>query len=499
MNSYWIDSTKSLVSSYSKLNSNLITDVCIIGGGITGVSCAYKLSKQGLDVVMLEKNKIANSTTGNTTAKITSQHGLFYKYLNDSFSKDFAKKYLYANEEAISDIENIIKTENIKCNFSRQDNYVYTNDTNELEKIKNEVNIVKSLGFNCNFEKEIPLPINILGAIKFPNQAQFNPLKYIAHLCNSISSHNGKIFENTAVLDIKHEDNFYLTLTDSNYIKSKYVIIASHYPIINAPGFYFLKMYQETSYAIAVSCDDEFPMGMYINSEKPTYSFRTIDDNNKKLLIVGGLSHKTGQDKDLSQNYKILESKARELYPNCKVEYRWQTEDTISLDKIPYIGEFSKIMPNVFLATGFKKWGMTTSNLASNIITDKILGINNDFQDIFLSTRFHPIKNHAEFTNMIKETTNSLITQKLKLSETDTNNINKGEGKIIEISGKKVGIYKDFSGNIFSVNPICSHLGCLLTWNNLEHTWDCPCHGSRFDYTGKSLYAPSIKDLERYE
>lgn len=497
MNSYWIDSTKNL-TSYPKLDSNLNTDVCIIGGGITGISCAYKLAKQGLNVIVLEKNKIANSTTGNTTAKITSQHGLFYKYLNDSFSRDFAKKYLNANEEAILDIENIINSENIKCDFSKQDSYVYTTNTTELEKIKNEVNIVKSLGFNCSFEEKIPLPINILGAIKFPNQAQFNPLKYVNHLCASITTNAGKIFENTTVLDIKHEDNSYLTLTDNHYIKSKYVIIASHYPIINTPGFYFLKMYQETSYVIAVSSNNEFPSGMYINSEKPTYSFRTAIDNTKKLLIIGGLSHKTGQAKDLSQNYKILENKAKELYPDCKVEYKWQTEDTISLDKIPYIGEFSKMMPNVFLATGFKKWGMTTSNLASNIITDKILGIDNNFQDIFLSTRFHPVKNHTEFTNMIKETTNSLITEKLKLSETDVNKIKKGEGKIIEVSGKKVGVFKDFNGNIFSVNPTCSHLGCLLNWNNLELTWDCPCHGSRFDYTGKSLYSPSIRDLERY-
>lgn len=498
MSSYWIDSTKNIVTDYPQLNTDISADVCIVGGGITGISCAYKLSKQGLNVVVLERDKIANSTTGNTTAKITSQHGLFYKYLHDSFSKDFAEKYLYANEEAILDIENIIKSENIDCDFLKEDNYIYTQDEIELEKIKDEVNIVQSLGFPCSFENKIPIPFNVLGAIKFPNQAQFHPKKYIIGLCKCITENNGKIFENTKVLDIKRDGEQYLTFTDNNTIKSKYVIVASHYPIINTPGFYFLKMYQETSYVIAISCSEKIFSGMYINSEKPTFSFRKITNNGKDLLMVGGLSHKTGENKDFSQNYKILEKKAKEIYPNCKVEYQWQTEDTVSLDKIPYIGEFSKLMPNMFVATGFKKWGMTTSNVASNIITDKILGLDNNFQDVFLSTRFQPIKNHSELANMIKETTNSLVVEKIKVSEDDVRNITKGEGKIIEISGKKVGVFKDYNGNIFSVNPTCSHLGCLLNWNNLDHTWDCPCHGSRFDYTGKSLYSPSIQDLKRY-
>ena len=500
MNSYWIDSYPDILENHQKLDKNIETDICIVGAGITGITCAYYLSKQGFKVVVLDKDKIANHTTGHTTAKITSQHGLFYKYLINSFSKEFAKEYLEANELAISNIKNIIDTENIDCDFEKQDAYVFTKDENDLEKIKNEVDAVNSLGFNAEFTTTIPLPIkNVLGAIKFPNQAQFHPRKYIAGLVKSILSNNGEIYEDSKVYDIEKNTNHYITYTKNNKISSKYVILASHYPIINAPGFYFLKMYQETSHIIGIETNEPLFNGMYINSESPTISYRTVNYNGKRLVLVGGFEHKTGSKIDLSNAYSFLEKNAKELYPDAKILYRWNTQDCVSLDKIPYIGEFSNLMPNMYVATGFKKWGMTSSNIAGNIITDKILGKTNPYEDVFLSTRFHPLKNIEELGNLAKEVTYSLTINKLNIPEKTLNSIKNDEGDIIEIDNKKVGIYKDIDGNVFAVKPVCSHLGCELSWNNLDKTWDCPCHGSKFNYKGKSLYDPSIKDLEIYE
>lgn len=208
------------------------------------------------------------------------------------------------------------------------------------------------------------------------------------------------------------------------------------------------------------------------------------------------MGHRVGAKIDLENAYNNLEKVAKELYSDAKVLYRWGTQDCITLDKIPYIGEYSKIMNNIYVGTGYKKWGMTTSNVAAKIITDKILGRKNKYEEIFDSTRLNPIKNRWEFGEMLKETTNSLIINKLKIPEDKLKDIKVGEGKIIELENRKVGIYMDEKGEIFKIKPICAHLGCELSWNNLEKTWDCPCHGSRFDYKGNQIYGPAIDDLK---
>ena len=434
-----------------------------------------------------------------------------------------AKQYLEANEQAIYNIESIIEKENIDCDFERQNNYVFTQSENEVEKIKKEVEAVNSLGFNSEFVKEIDIPIRvaknndvkdeivgkvsqkiniqkpILAGIKFSNQAQFNSCKYMSGLANCITKNTGQIYENSKVIDVKKDKNEYEVKTEKASVRAKYVIIASHYPIVNFPGFYFMKMYQETSYLIAVQTNKVLFEGMYINSEEPSISLRTALYNGKRILLVGGMKHKTGAKIDLENAYKNLEKVAKDLYPDCKILFRWNTEDCITLDKIPYIGEFSNLMPNVFVGTGYKKWGMTSSNIAANIITDKILGNDNKYEDVFNSKRLKPIKNYEELTNMVKEVGNSLVISRLRKDGNYLLSIKNDEGKIIEIDNEKVGIYKDKDGNVHAIKPYCTHLGCELSWNNLDKTWDCPCHGSRFNYQGKNIYDPAIKNLEVYD
>ena len=502
MDSIWLNDNLFLNSkeNFNNLEDDLTTDVCIVGAGILGLTCGYYLAKQGYNVVILEKEaEIASKTTGHTTAKITSQHNLIYKYLIDSVGVEQAKQYLYSNQEAIENIAKIIQAENIDCDFERQDSYVYTLNEDELEKIKLENEAVNSLGFNSEFVTSTPLPFDVLGAIKFPNQAQFNPIKYAYGLANAIIHNSGEIYTDTLVQNIEKEDDSFITSTLTHKVKSKYVILASHYPFIDRLGYYFLKMYQSTSYVIAVDIGSKTFDGMYINSEQPTFSYRFADFQGKKLLLVGGADHKTGSKIALSNAYKILEDEVKKYYPDCKVLYKWNTEDCITLDKIPYIGEFSHFMPGMYIGTGFNKWGMTSSNVAANIIVDRILGRKNEYENVFVSTRLHPIKNNQELGNMIKETANSLVINKFKVPEDDLKNIENDTGHVFEYNGEKVGIYKDKDGKIFAVKPICTHLGCLLSWNNLDKTWDCPCHGSRFDYEGHQLYNPAIRDLDKVE
>ena len=470
---------------------------------------------------------------------------MIYKYLTDSKGKDFARKYYDANEEAIRTIKDIIDKEKIDCDFEYQPAYVFTQKVQEVEKIKDEVQAVNNFGGNAklieakdieinklnsvdyvenkgvklkisgdNIEKENldlerdtvkermkqVLPIKAIAGIKFENQAQFNPYKYGNAIAKICSDSGIKIFEHSKVVDVDTEDDdeyYVVTLENGCKVKAKYIVITTKYPIVNIPGFYFVKMYQSTSYGIAMQTREQLFEGMYISSEEPTISLRTAKFGDENLLIVVGFDHKTGAKIDLSNSYKYLEEVAKSLCPEGKIKYHWNTEDCITLDKIPYIGNFSSMWDNAYVATGFNKWGITTSIIAAKIITDKILGEKNEYEEIFKATRLEPIKNIKEVTNMVKESVNSLVVKKLEVPQEEANQIQNGEGKIVEVNGQKIGIYKDDEGKIYKVNPVCKHLGCELSWNNLDKTWDCPCHGSRYDYKGNLIYGPSMKNLDK--
>ena len=535
MNSYWINSEKNK-EKYNKVEKNIETDICIIGGGITGISTAYYLTKENLKVTVLDMGKIGFQTTGNSTAKITSQHGLFYKDLKDSKGEDFARLYYDANEDAIKNIKKIVEKEKIQCDLECQSAYVLAANREEVQKVKDEVEVVRGFGGHAEYlerediDKNL-LILNPLAAIRFKNQAQFNSYKYTIELAKICKNLGANIYENTKVVDVRDEKDYYYLETEDGYkIKAKYLVITTKYPIINIPGFYFMKMYQSTSYGISIPVKEKLFDGMYITSTNPKVSLRMakVDNNiikdvvdgnienyakqdkenrkrvkekqnskidNEYVLIVVGADHKTGEKTDLSNSYKKLENIAKQIYPQGKVENYWNTEDCITLDKIPYNGKYSNMWENAHVATGFNKWGITTSNIAANIITDMIIGRKNRYEDIFISTRVEPVKNRQEVGNMLKETVSSLVLKKFELPESEQASLKNEEGKIIEIEGEKVGAYKDKEGRIYTIVPKCAHLGCELSWNNLDKTWDCPCHGSRYDYTGKMLYGPTVKDL----
>lgn len=448
MNSLWLSEDLNK-KNFESLNKNISTDVCIIGAGIFGLTCGYYLSKAGLKVTVVDKSDVARKTTGHTTAKITSQHGLFYTYLVDTYGEQFAKDYLFANQEAIENIKNIIDTENIKCNFEWQSNFVYTTNKAEVNKIKKEVDCVNAISFPANFVTKTGLPFEIAGGIQFKNQAQFNPIKYINGLCDCIIKNNGEIYTNTTVYDVKKDENTFSTSTIGGTINSKHVILASHYPFINFPGMYFFKMYQSSSYVIGVDTKKTLFNGMYITASEPTYSFRTAYYNGKRILLLGGGSHKTGTPVTYEQSYGALENYAKQLYPNCEILFRWDTRDCITLDKIPYIGPFSNTMGNFYVGTGFNKWGMTTSNVAANIVCNMILGKRHQYAYVFDSTRVNPIKNRTEVKNMITESVNSLAIKKFKDSNVYFDDIPNNSGGIIDINNQKVGVYKDTSRKYF--------------------------------------------------
>ncbi len=476
MKSVWSESCK--FRKRDALNKDIKTDVLVIGAGIAGVLTAYMLKQKGREVVVIDAAEIASGNTKNTTAKITSQHDLIYSKLIAEFGEEKARQYAKANELAIKKYKEIIEDKRIECDFEEKPAYVYS--LNEVDVLKEEVEAAKNLGIDAEFVQEANLPFKINGAVKFNNQAQFNPLKFLKGISNELV-----IYENTRALEIKEN----LVVTSGGNITANNIVVATHYPIMNAPGYYFMKMHQERSYVLALENTSEID-GMYIDLNKEGYSFRTYNN----LLLLGGISHRTGENEE-GGSYDELRKVAKRLYPKAKEKYYWSAQDCMTIDGIPYIGRYSSETPNIYVATGFNKWGMTSSMVSAMIISDMILEKENDFSEIFSPRRFDLSLSINNIANDLIETAKNFIAQKVYIPSSEIEHIKNGHGGIIEYNGEKVGVYKNKEGKEFFVSTKCTHLGCQLSWNADELTWDCPCHGSRFDYKGRLIGSPATKDL----
>lgn len=476
MKSVWSESCK--FRKREALNKDIKTDVLVIGAGIAGILTAYMLKQKGRDVVLIDAAEIASGNTKNTTAKITSQHDLIYSKLIAEFGEEKARQYAKANELAIKKYKEIIEDKRIECDFEEKPAYVYS--LNEVDVLKEEAKAAKNLGIDAEFVQEANLPFKIKGAVKFNNQAQFNPLKFLKGISNELV-----IYENTRALEIKEN----LVVTSGGNITANNIVVATHYPIMNAPGYYFMKMHQERSYVLALENTSEID-GMYIDLNKEGYSFRTYNN----LLLLGGISHRTGENEE-GGSYDKLRKVAKNLYPKAKEKYYWSAQDCMTIDGIPYIGRYSSETPNIYVATGFNKWGMTSSMVSAIIISDMILEKENDFSEIFSPRRFDLSLSINNIANDLIETAKNFIAQKVYIPSSEIEHIKNGHGGIIEYNGEKVGVYKNKEGKEFFVSTKCTHLGCQLSWNADELTWDCPCHGSRFDYKGRLIGSPATKDL----
>lgn len=476
MESVWSESCR--IRKREVLSKDIKTDILIIGAGITGILTAYMLKQKGKDVILIDAAEVASGNTKNTTAKITSQHGLIYHKLISEFGEEKARQYAKANELAIKKYKEIIEERKIECDFEEKSAYIYS--LNDIESIKEEVSAANKIGINAEFVEKIKLPFEIKGAIRFSNQAQFNPLKFLKDIAKDLI-----IYENTRAIEIKEN----LVITNNGNIMANHIVVATHYPIMNTPGYYFLRMHQERAHVIALENVRDID-GMYIDANNDGYSFR----NYKDLLLLGGVKQRTGENEE-GGNYNKLREAAKKLYPKSKEKYYWSAQDCMTIDGIPYIGKYSDETPNTYVATGFNKWGMTSSMVSAMIISDMILENKNDFSDIFSPKRFDLSLSISNIAKDISETTKNFIAQKIYIPSSKIEHIKNGHAGIVEYNGEKVGVYKNNEGKEFIVSTKCSHLGCQLNWNADELTWDCPCHGSRFDYKGRLIGSPATKDL----
>ena len=489
--SFWIASTDT--TDYPELNEDITVDLAIIGGGITGISCAYLLKDEGLKIAVLEADHIVQGASGHTTAKITSQHGLIYSKLKTQVGGELAKQYADANEYAIHKIKSIIDAHHIACDYKAESAFIYTQQDTYISKIQDEINVALSLGINASFADIIPLPIATKAAMRFDNQAQFHPRKYLLSLVKELNN-DCTIYEKTRVIGIDEADRYILTTDQGKKVTATKVIIASHYPFYNKHGMYFSRLYCERSYALTVKAKEKYPGGMYLSAENPTRSLRLINSNDGDLIMVGGETHKTGQSKNTFNHYDALANFANEIFTVEDIPYKWSAQDCLTHDDIPYVGNYTANTPNLYIATGFRKWGMTNSMAAARILRDLIVDGKSPWQDVYNPSRKTII---ASAKNFVIENFN--VAEELlsgKLSPLPENLfLEPDEGKILKIDDERIGVYRDEECLLHKVNTTCPHMGCELNWNSAERTWDCPCHGSRFSYKGDVVEGPAVKPL----
>lgn len=486
---YWISSSEG--RSFDALKEDISTDHLIIGGGITGITCLYLLSKAGLDVSLIDANRVGFGTSGRNTGKATAQHGYIYSRIEGKYDIEWAKLYYKANSEAIDFIENVAREHNIDCQFKRLPAYLFTQDEDYAGKLEREFEICRQIGADCSFEREIPVPLKILCAIRMNGQAQFHPKRFLDGLAEQAVKQGARIYENTWVIDFHPGEECVIKTKNGKSITAKNVIIASHYPCYDGRGFYFTRLKPDRSYIIGIETES-FPEAHFINAEEPAISLRFIPE--EKILLISGENHKVGHEDD--DHYQKLKNFAKEVFGNDNVKYEWSAQDYIPHDYIPYAGYINSDYKNIFIATGYRKWGLTNGIVAATVIKDLILEGDSPYRELLSHLR---VKDIVSF-NFLKENMDmavQLISGKLRVGETEIPD-ETGIGITVNISGKRCGFYREDSGDYYLIDITCPHMGCELKWNSQERSWDCPCHGSRFDYKGNVLEGPAEYSLNSY-
>ena len=431
MDSIW-DKTAQ-IGGFPSLEGQIQTDVLIIGGGIAGILCAYELERRGVDYALVEADRILSGVTAGTTAKITSQHGMVYEKLLRRFGAEGAGAYYRANQAALSRYRELCT--GIACDFQTEDSFLYCRE--DPEALDLELDALERIGAEAEWCGNLPLPFPVRGAIRFPNQASFHPLKFLGKISEGLC-----IYEHTKVLSYD-EKRFQ---TENGSIAAQKTIVATHFPMWNKMGLYPLKLYQDRSYVLGLENAGRMD-GMYLGTDGEKLSLRMAGD----ILLLGGASGRTGCK---SGGWEELEKSAKQYFPGAKIRYRWAAQDCMSLDGMPYIGQYSPKTPDLFVTTGFNKWGMTGAMTAAMLLADLIQGRENG-----LSTLFDPSRR--------------MLRPQLAIN-----------------------LASSVWNLIRPTVPRCPHMGCALKWNTQERSWDCACHGSRFSEDGKLLDGPAQGELK---
>jgi glycine/D-amino acid oxidase-like deaminating enzyme len=445
LRSLWFDGRER--AERPALDRDIGADVVVVGAGIVGLTTALLLEREGMSVAVLEMRHVGAGASGYNTAKVSSLHGLTYRQLASSLGREKARAYGEANEAGIARVFELSEELAIDCDLRRKPNYTYTEDAAELDKVREEAEVAAELGLPASYTEELDLPYAVAGAVRFDEQAEFHPVKYLDGLAAALS---GPIYERTTATGI---GSGRVNTARGPRVAADQVVVASHLSFLDR-GLYFARCHPERSYVVAGRGGD-LPGAMYLSTESPAHSIRAHGD----WLLVGGESHKTGQS-DAAERYARLEAWARERF-GLEPELRWATQDQMPVDGVPYVGRHDPVSSNLWVATGFKKWGLAMGTAAAELLAAQIAGREHRWTELFDPNR---VRAHASAPTFVKENANVAY-------------------HFVADRVRKRGA------------PRCTHMGCLLDWNDAERTWDCPCHGSRFAESGDVIEGPAVRPL----
>lgn len=474
MESIWCKTVE--ITERRSLPGDASADIVVIGAGMAGILTAYLLKEQGRNVIVLEGDRIAGGQTKNTTAKITSQHGLIYNKLIRRYGRKKAQLYAQANEAAIQKYQQIVEQNQIDCDFKRLPAFLYSTQNEAL--LKKEAEAAAGLGLRASFQEQVLLPFPTAGAVCFENQAQFHPLRFIQGLARHL-----EIYEKTMVHSVKGHKIY----TNCGIVTAEHIVFATHYPFPIIPGFYFIRQHQERSYIIAFSDAGKLE-GMYYSIDEQGMSLR----NDKELLLIGSGSHRTGKN-EAGGKYAAIREQAKQYFPKGKEAAHWSAQDCVTQDGLPLIGAYSVFRPYWYVATGFQKWGMTLSMVSAMIICNEICGISHPYGTLFSPWRWHPLVSLPKLAVDLGTSIKGLAAGYHLFGCGTEENLECGHGGIVRNGFRRYGCYRDEQGSLHRISLRCPHMGCQLLWNPDEKSWDCPCHGSRFDYDGRRMDNPAQK------
>jgi glycine/D-amino acid oxidase-like deaminating enzyme/nitrite reductase/ring-hydroxylating ferredoxin subunit len=489
--SLWVATTET--GDFPPLAGDEQADVVVVGAGITGLSAACLLAEQGASVIVIDAGPVCAGATGYTTAKITSLHGLAYTELVERYDRGRARLYGEANEAAIGEIARLVADHGIECAFERRAHVVYTTEPGTAESVRQETELAAGLGLPASLTTETELPFDVAAAIRFDNQAQFHPRAYGLGLAAAIRARGGCIYANTRARRI--DGRARLVVTDRGELRGDAVVVATHLPI-NEMGAYFARTEAWRSYALAFAVDGT-PLGdMYITIDSPTRSLRMAGEH----LIVGGEGHKVGADPDTSAHYRNLEHWAGEHFDVGEAVHRWSAQDWSAADGVPFIGRMAGAGDGVYVATAFNKWGMAHGTVAAMIIRDLIGGRDNPWLEVYDATRIAPAQSVKGVVCANLSVAKHFVGDRLGLADRNAvDALAPGEGVVARIGRRPAAVSRDDAGAVHAVSAVCTHLGCVVRFNAAEQSWDCPCHGSRFDRDGRVLEGPAVDHLAAVE
>lgn len=489
--SYWVATAPA--TAYPALAGRVDVDVAIVGAGIVGITAAWLLKRAGLTVAVIEARRAAAQVSGRTTAKITSLHGGLYRQILSKHGETTAHAYADANEAALAWLARTVTEEQIDCDFERRDAWLYGELPETRAKLQEEATVCARLGLPASFEAGAPLPFATTGAVRFTNQAQFHPVKYLQSLLAAIPGQGSHVFENSRVTQVNEKD---ATLqTAGGRVRARHVLVATHLPFLNRGGYFATTAPYGDPVVVASVPEGAEPLqqGMFISIDEPAHAVR--DAENGRLLVFSGETYKTGQS-DTREHLTHLERWIRSHFRIDRIEYRWTNEDFESADLLPFVGHLTAATPAVWIATGFSGWGMTGGTVAALILTDRIRGIANRWADVFDSRRWHPMAAAPRFFKENLNVATEWVRDHLLPGELGgAARLGADEAAILQSGAGKIAAYRDFSGALHVVAASCPHMHCIVSWNGVDRTWDCPCHGSRFTIDGEVINGPALTGL----